>query len=344
MAELLCRADLPKPCHDYAVTIQSSAEALLGILNDILDFSKMEAGKIALSPTNFDPSKSIQDVVSLFEPQAKSRGLSLTQQSNGLPMLIRLDDSRLRQILLNIVGNAVKFTEGGKVHIASHVEHLKSQERIVIVVSDTGIGIPANRLRAIFDSFSQADNDTTRRFGGTGLGLSISQNLARVMGGNISVTSSVGNGSKFKIVLPFAQPTAAEDAPQQQQPAIVPSGLTVLIAEDNKTNRLVIGRLLQGTDNQIHFAHDGEQAVALSREISPDVVFMDMNMPRMDGLKATRAIRALHHPQPRIVALTANGYASDRTACLQAGMDDFLTKPIRREDLLNALSTVGHQR
>jgi PAS domain S-box-containing protein len=342
MADLLCEADLPQEYHSYAETIRGSAEALLSILNDILDLSKLDARRIELHPVDFDPKSCLNGVVQLLQPQADSRGLTLSVHDADLPDQINLDDSRLRQILLNIVGNAVKFTETGSVEVHARIARQGQDDQLVIQVRDTGIGIPQNRLKTIFDSFAQADTDTTRRFGGTGLGLTISQKLAQAMGGTISVSSTLGQGSCFSISLPI-KPLSGQNLPSKQRPtAELPPDLTVLVAEDNKTNRLVIRKFLKGLDIHLHFAHDGEQAVTLNEQIAPDVVFMDMSMPRMDGLTATKIIRAAAGPQPRIVALTANGFASDREACLDAGMDEFLTKPVRKTELLHSLSRVVH--
>ncbi|MGH1355513.1 MAG: ATP-binding protein [Thalassovita sp.] len=340
MADLLCEADLPNEYHSYAETIRGSAEALLSILNDILDLSKLEAGRVELSPVDFDPQTCLQGVVHLMQPQADARGLSLCLDDIGLPERINLDDSRLRQILLNIIGNAVKFTEEGSVEVQAAIRRHDQIDQLEIKVQDTGIGIPQDRQEAIFDSFAQADTDTTRRFGGTGLGLTISRKLADAMGGAITVQSTPGKGSCFTISLPFLPPQAKKKLSGPQDRPEVPADLTVLVAEDNKTNRLVIRKFFKGMDIHLHFAHDGKQAVALSEEIRPDIVFMDMSMPHMDGLTATEIIRATPGPQPKIVALTANGFASDRDACLNAGMDDFLTKPVRKAELLRSLSSI----
>ena len=336
MADLLCDSDLPTEYKGYAETIRGSAEALLTILNDILDLSKLDADRVILSPQDFDPHACLSDVIQLMHPQAKARGLCLTFDDQGLPDCINMDDSRLRQILLNIVGNAVKFTERGGVQITART----TQNQLEIAIQDTGIGIPADRLDRVFDSFAQADADTTRRFGGTGLGLTISRKLAKVMGGGIALGSTPGKGSCFTISLPFHParhpplPPTANSSPKLQK------RLTVLVAEDNKTNRLVVQKFFKNINVALHFAHDGQQAVSLTKDIHPDVVFMDMSMPHMDGLTATRLIRSHSGPQPKIVALTANGFASDRQACLDAGMDDFLTKPLRRSDLLQSLALV----
>jgi PAS domain S-box-containing protein len=335
MADLLCEADLPKEYHGYAQTIRSSAEALLNILNDILDLSKLEAGKVELSPVDFNPRQCFQGVFQLLQPQADAKNLTLEIDASTLPDALHLDDARLRQILLNIVGNAVKFTEAGSVTLRAR---LIENAQLQITVEDTGIGIPEDRLAKIFDSFAQAETATTRRFGGTGLGLTISRMLTTAMGGSIEVRSQPGQGSCFTITLPTGKAQGESASSEPKAHSDIPNDLKVLVAEDNKTNRFIIRKFFSDLDLDLHFAHDGQQAVEMTKKIGPDIIFMDMSMPHMDGLTATKIIRTSAGPQPRIVALTANGFASDREACLNAGMDDFLTKPIRKADLIQSLS------
>lgn len=339
MADLLCDAGLPREYQGYAETIRNSAEALLGILNDILDLSKLDAGQVKLSPVDFDPQACIEAVLKLLSPQADARHLTVSLQNKGLPSCINMDDSRLRQILLNIIGNALKFTETGGVTVRTKVD--ERSKTLLIEVEDTGIGIPQDRLSTIFDSFAQADTNTTRQFGGTGLGLTISRKLADAMGGTIGVRSVQGTGSCFSISLPFSDAAGSDAKAAAPADFEIPNDLTVLVAEDNKTNRLVMRKFFKGVDVRLHFAHDGQQAILMTRKLGPDIVFMDMSMPHMDGLTATEIIRATPGPQPRIVALTANGFASDRAACLSAGMDDFLTKPVRKVELLRSLSMLA---
>jgi len=337
MAEMLCEADLPAEYHGYATTIRSSAEALLAILNDILDLSKLEAGRVELSRADFNPGACIEGVVRLLRPQAKACDLTIELNCQNLPELLNADDTRLRQVLLNVIGNAVKFTETGGVIVTAHTTPNGPGHNLHITVQDTGVGIPVDRIEHIFDPFAQADADTTRRFGGTGLGLSISRQLMAAMGGTISVDSAPNKGSCFSIILPTAAPKLHPKPPHLADSAALPEELTVLVAEDNSTNRLIIAKYLKDTTIQLHFAHDGQEAVQMSQKHHPDIIYMDMSMPRMDGLTATRHIRAGPGPQPRIVALTANGFASDRAACMEAGMDGFLTKPLRKADLFQNL-------
>ncbi|SEQ18074.1 PAS domain-containing hybrid sensor histidine kinase/response regulator [Thalassovita taeanensis] len=342
MADLLCEAPLSPEHHSYAATIRTSAEALLTIINDILDLSKLDAGRVELCQVDFNLRTCIEDVTKLLSPQAQSKGLFLTVETCVANTLINGDDGRLRQILLNVIGNAIKFTESGGVHVTTTEHETDAGPLVMITVLDSGIGIPADRLERVFDQFSQADAATTRRFGGTGLGLTISRMLAHAMGGDIKVSSPEGQGACFTLTFPMRAASGTQTI-YEPVPAIlaeVAQGLVVLVAEDNKTNRLLVRKYLQDAPVSLFFAHDGHQAVEMTQTHQPDIIFMDMSMPGMDGLAATRAIRRECRRQPRIVALTANGFASDRQACLDAGMNDFLAKPVRKAQLLECLALV----
>lgn len=344
MADMLAGTPLNPDQRLYADTIRSSAQVLLTIINDILDLSKLDAGKVRISPVAFDLQACLADTVQLMKPQAVAKGLELTLESDpGLPQTICADDGRLRQILNNLIGNAIKFTETGSVRVMVNSDPRADGVMLTFDVRDTGIGIPAEKLDQIFERFAQADATTTRRFGGTGLGLTISRLLIEAMGGQISVTSQPGAGTCFC----FALPVARADGPPVPAPGSVThdpadadrdlAGKRVLVAEDNKVNRLLIRKYLQDLPLTLEFAHDGQQAVDMVACNCPDLVFMDMSMPGMNGLEATRHIRAAGGCQPVIVALTANAMDSDRQACLAAGMDDFLAKPVRRSDLVDCL-------
>ncbi|MWD28329.1 response regulator [Aquicoccus sp. SCR17] len=344
MVELLDKTELGPEQRLYTETIRSSAEALLTIINDVLDLSKLDSGKLDVAPAPFSPRDCIGQVVQLLRPQADAKALQLALEVDpDLPARASADAGRLRQILVNLLGNAIKFTRQGGVDLT--VTHRPAGAAggptgMEIAVRDTGIGIPPDRLDDIFEPFRQAeDGTTTRNFGGTGLGLTISRLLARRMGGDISVRSTPGAGSCFTLTLPLAPvadaPAASEPAPD---PAALPEGLRVLVAEDNGTNRLILDKFLRGAPIRLSFALNGAEALEAHRADPADVVLMDMAMPVMDGLEATRRIRANQGPQPWIVALTANAFDSDREACLAAGMDDFLTKPVRRAELLDRLA------
>ncbi|RFP91044.1 response regulator [Rhodobacteraceae bacterium 63075] len=347
MAELLRDAQLPKEHASYVETIRYSAEALMRIINDILDFSKLDAGKSVICAVDFDLLACVEGALSILRPKAVENGIYLDLDCAGpLPERLHGDDGRIRQILINIVGNAIKFTHKGGVTLRLSSEPRQDGALLTFEVIDTGIGIAPDRLSTIFDEFNQADGEVTRKYGGTGLGLTISRILAREMGGDITIRSTEGEGSHFTITLPLgnaAQPEAAppvpgaEDAPEERPIRL--DGVKALVADDNKTNRLVIRRYLGETGLDIVYARDGREAVKLTRRHTPRIVFMDMSMPEMDGLTATRQIRADSAlEQPTIVALTANSFASDKAACLSAGMDGFLTKPFKRGELLDWLS------
>jgi len=263
-------------------------------------------------------------------------------QDQALPKYVVGDDGRLRQILLNVVGNAVKFTAKGGVTIKTNIEQDARGHRLKISVIDTGVGIPVDRIKTIFDKFQQADSKITRKFGGTGLGLSISKKLAKLMGGDITVTSNENEGATFDISLKFGiteQQRVSFGRKDVVEKNIAP--MSILIAEDNKTNRFLISKYLQDLPLELNFAHDGLEAVERAHEFQPDLIFMDMSMPNMDGIEATERIRASPDRQPHIIALTANAFASDREACFAAGMNDFLAKPVKKIDLLQKLQDVS---
>ena len=343
LSDLLAELELPSEAQVYAKTIKDSADALLSIINDILDVSKLDAGQLKIDPIEFDLNACFHSSVELLGPQAASKGIYLDViQDDPLPTMVSGDDGRLRQILLNMIGNAVKFTTHGGVTIRTSIQDHGLQYLCKLRIADTGIGIPKDRLGQIFDKFQQADSRTTRRFGGTGLGLSISRQLAKLMGGDISVNSKENEGSEFVVTLKFGKPEHPNLANTKVaffKDEIAP--MSILIAEDNKTNRFLISKYLQNLPLKVHFAHDGREAVDISEKIKPDLIFMDMSMPEMDGLEATQHIRGSAHAQPHIIALTANAYASDRDACFAAGMDDFLAKPVKKADLLSKLREVS---
>lgn len=342
MADLLSEARLDPNADLYVKTIRHSAEALLTIINDILDFSKLRAGKMHINPVTFDLRECITSVERLLQPQAQDKDLSLTCDLPAeLPHYIRGDDVRLRQVLVNVIGNAIKFTESGGVTVSARCAPSDTGLTLHMDISDTGIGIPADRLEHIFEQFAQADGATTRRFGGTGLGLSISRRLVQRMGGDITVRSTPGQGSCFSIFVPLEEARQAPEKQDDTQPSVSPSqlnGMTILLAEDNKTNRLVISKFLNDSQVRLVTAQDGRQAVELAKEHHPDVILMDMSMPEMDGIDATKAIRKMPCAQPRIIALTANAYQSDKEACLEAGMDAFLSKPVRKVQLIKEIA------
>lgn len=344
MANLLRSTPLEPDQGDYVETILSSGQAMLKIINDILDLSRLRAGKMEMAPESFALRHCVEGAVNLVRPECQRKGLELILQSApDLPDRVRGDEGRIRQVLVNLLGNAVKFTEDGSVTVSVDAEPEEDGWRVSFAVVDTGIGIPADKQSAIFESFTQADANTARRFGGSGLGLTISRQLVEVMGGRLTMSSEVGQGSCFCLSLPLgrADPLAdpkpsADPAPDKDTTAL--AGLDLLVAEDSEVNRYLLERFLEDTGMRLRFAHDGGQAVDMVVQRKPDVILMDMSMPVLSGIDATREIRRQPGRQPVIVALTANAFEDDRQACLDAGMDDFLTKPVDRSELIECLS------
>ena len=347
MAQMLEDTSLDPEQQLYTGTILSSAKTLLALINDVLDLSKLDANKVSFSRVDFDIHESFQETLRLLQPQAREKGLTLVLDvPDSPPKNVHGDDRRIRQILLNLVGNAIKFTDTGEVRVTLDIKPRGDALSLRFSVKDTGIGIPGNKLDRIFEHFSQADAATTRRYGGTGLGLAISRKLTKAMGGEITVTSEVGVGTSLTVTLELEVAKSVGDTEgdagfSKNTVPLVPSGMRILVAEDNKVNRLVMKKFLRDIPIELEFAHNGSEAVEMVQERRPHLVFMDMSMPVMSGLEATRVIRDSEGTQPVIVALTANAFDSDRDACLQAGMDEFLSKPLNRNDLLAVLQRYG---
>jgi signal transduction histidine kinase len=336
---------------EHLETAQYSAEALLTILNDILDFSRLEAGNLEFDATHFDLFKTVDSVVKLMDARTRAASLSLSvDYAPDLPRMLVGDAGRLRQVLLNLLSNALKFTEKGGVSL--HVDRASAdseQVHLRFTVIDSGIGIAPEAQGRLFQSFSQADGSISRRFGGTGLGLSICRKIVELQGGRIGVDSTLGIGSRFWFELAFA-PGAADmtDAAPASVEALAPcnDGLRILLAEDNEINQKVATSLLKKAGHSVHVVPNGHEAVRAVQSGAYDVILMDMHMPEMDGLAATRAIRCLPPPASSlpIVALTAAGALADIQTCMDAGMNYFLVKPFRMERLgsiLDALPSRG---
>ena len=333
---------------DYARTLLSSGQALQAILDDILDLSKVEAGKLHLESIAFSPAQLLHDTRSLFAAAAHQKGLRLEHAWQGTDQLYLGDPARLRQMLSNLVGNAIKFTERGHVHIeAFEVSREGSHARLVFAVTDSGIGIAQAQQGQLFQPFSQMDVSITRRYGGTGLGLSIVSRLARLMGGSVGVESEAGQGSRFWFEI--TSEVKAQDVPKvaaastgvsvaPRQVVTPPLKGRILVVDDNPTNRKVAQVMLQKQGLTCDMVEDGLKAVnAMTSGAAPDLILMDCQMPVMDGLEATRRIRswelASGHGRTPIVALTAGALAEDRERCTAAGMDDFLAKPVTTQQL-----------
>ncbi|MBO6897671.1 MAG: response regulator [Shimia sp.] len=348
MADLLSETNLDEDQGRYTDTIRGSSQALMAIINDILDLSKLDAGRMELHPVSFSPRACLQETLDLLMPAARSKGLELSLRVDDLaPEFIKADDGRLRQVVTNIVGNAIKFTEDGGVYITlSHAEDSRGK-RLICEVTDTGIGISKENQERIFDHFSQAEAATTRKFGGTGLGLSISKHILDVMGGAISVDSEVGQGATFHLEIPYEEADLRREMTGSlghEGPRKLLPGLRVVVAEDNKTNRFLLKKFFGDQPVELAFAKDGVEAVEVVQTFAPDLVLMDMSMPRKSGLDATREIRELPIDQPAIVALTAHAFDEEMQACLDAGMDDFLTKPIRKAVLIDWIAQFQDRR
>jgi signal transduction histidine kinase/ActR/RegA family two-component response regulator len=348
MAELALDSSLNPDQREYLQTVKFSADGLLGILNDVLDFSKIESRRLDLEAIPFDIRDLLAGTLRPLELRARQKGLDLaTEVADAVPRVIVGDPGRLRQVLSNLVGNAIKFTTHGQIRVAVAQEAEAGAGLVLrFVVTDTGIGIPESQQRVIFEPFRQADGSTTRQFGGSGLGLAISRELVALMQGRLWLESAPGHGStftftaRFGIGTPDAQ-TAAAPAAMSVAGTLSP-GLRrrVLVAEDNATNMRLAQILLERRGHTVILAANGHEALALVEEAHPDVVLLDIQMPEVSGYEVARRIRARERRtgrRVRIVALTADAMPGTRAACLAAGMDDYLSKPVRREDLLAAV-------
>ncbi|PTY00490.1 hypothetical protein DB354_01225 [Opitutus sp. ER46] len=352
MTSLLLDSPLTTEQQDYVDTIRRSGDLLLTIINDILDFSKIESGRMDFEKTEFDLQQAVQGAVDLLMPKARQKGLILTLEIEPtVPARVRGDPTRLRQILVNLTGNAVKFTHQGGVVLAVRLVAQDSRRiELLFAVRDTGIGIPESARARLFQAFTQVDASITRRFGGTGLGLAISQRLVTMMGGRLWVESTEGVGSTFYFTFP-AEPAGDDEAPAGEATATEriapatgsvtpPRAEQVLVAEDNTVNQKVALLLLQKLGYLADVAADGREVLEAVKRDRYDIILMDVQMPVMDGLAAARAIRDLELPpdeQPWIIAVTASASRADREACIAAGMNDHITKPILYDELCAAL-------
>jgi signal transduction histidine kinase/CheY-like chemotaxis protein len=350
LSAVLANSNIDSEAQHLAHSIHDSSNNLLRLLNDILDISKLDAGKVELESKTFSLSALIDSTVSMFEGQALKKGLVIRAAvDDGLPGAIVGDEARLRQVVLNLMSNAIKFTDKGHVEIAARcLGRVDAAATLEVTVSDSGIGIAPDRIGVLFSDFLQVDSSINRRYGGTGLGLAISKRIIQQMGGDIRVESALSAGSTFgfTLTLPVADMGAlavgaaesVDDEFERKLMRLDPP-LSILLAEDNATNQLVFTKLMQRYGH-ITVAANGRIAVDHAAGLVFDVVFMDMRMPEMDGLEATRAIRALGGAQGRvpIIALTANAFADDIKACRDAGMDEFIAKPVRKKVLMEKLA------
>jgi len=340
LARLLQDTPLNQDQTHLVRTLGLSSQALLAVLNDVLDFSKIEAGQLSLEEVPVDLRELASSVVDLLQPGADDKGIDLyVNVEADVPEAVAGDPTRLRQLLTNLVSNAIKFTSEGEVAVRLGTLHGGG---VRLTVRDTGIGIAADALPDLFDAFTQADASTTRQFGGTGLGLAICKRLVDVMGGELTCESQQGVGSTFTADLPLREiRSQLSDTPEGGP--ITLTGVRVLVAEDNSVNQLVIERLLLRMGVEVVLVADGRAAVDAVREQAFDLVLMDLHMPVLDGLNATREIRALPEPagSTPVVALTASALAADRARCLAAGMVDHLGKPIDPRALADVLRSAA---
>jgi signal transduction histidine kinase/CheY-like chemotaxis protein len=360
-AELCLAPDIPETDRRrYAEIIHTNGEHLLSVINDILDVSKIEAGRMTVEPTLCSPFDVVSEVRALMEVRAREKGLELSVAiASPVPEIVRTDPTRLRQILLNLVNNAIKFTDQGSVVLRFGMETVAENaahvEKLVFEVRDTGVGLSREQIERVFRPFVQADTSTTRRYGGSGLGLTISQTLARLLGGDLTCLSEPGRGSTFRVLIdpgPLEEVRRLEQFPESSEGeprAVPPAGSLgpelrgrVLLAEDVSVNRRLISTILLRTGIRVEEAENGrvavEKTLAARESGEPfDIVFMDMQMPEMDGYEATARLRQAGYLRP-IVALTSHSMSGERQRCLENGCDEYMTKPIDRLVLLQVLT------
>jgi signal transduction histidine kinase/CheY-like chemotaxis protein len=358
MTDLVLDTSLTPQQRTYLQAVKKSSESLLVVINDILDFSKIEAGKLAIENIPFSLHDAIEEMLLPLRIRATEKQLQLELElQEGMPTHYTGDPGRIRQVITNLIGNAIKFTGRGTVRLSIEADGVYSP-MVHFRVQDTGIGIAQDKQNLIFEAFTQADSSTTRNFGGTGLGLSISSKLVHMMGGSIWLESLTGHGSTFHFtlnlrplveMLPVALPATESKAVQLPVLAFSESGvartLDVLLVEDHPINQLLASKLIEKEGHKVTLAENGEVGLQAVMEKQFDVVFMDMQMPVMNGLEATRGIREFERAAGRkpvaIVAITANAMPADRAACTEAGMDDFLSKPFKATDIQEILQGIS---
>ncbi len=340
MSDLLRGSPLPEKERQLAETVHRSGEALLTIINDLLDLSKIEAGKLTLENVPFDLRLTVEAALDIMRGQADQKGLGLFMEyPAAAPQWLVGDPERLRQVLINLLGNAIKFTEQGEVRVVVQIDNA-GPDRILplrISVWDTGVGVRAEDRERIFDSFQQADLSTTRKYGGTGLGLTIVRELVEMMGGMIELESSSGQGSGFTVhlQLEIGAPPQVESLQKAHEPLVERShraGQSMLLVEDNATTRQLVQLLLEGSGLELFIVENGLKAIEFLKGEKVDLIFMDCQMPGMDGFETTRQLRSMGLQVP-VIALTAHAREEDEHRCLAAGMDDFLGKPFRKFEL-----------
>jgi PAS domain S-box-containing protein len=347
MTRMLRDTPLTKAQHEIAQTIQSSAEALLTIINDILDFSKIEAGKLEFETVDIDLPDVLAGTLGLMQCQAQAKGIQIhsTVEAN-VPAFLRGDAGRLRQVLINLLNNAIKFTAQGEIRLQISLDRQSDETAVLrFRISDTGIGIPPEVQERLFEAFAQGDASTTRKYGGTGLGLAICKQLVAKMRGDIGVESAPGQGSTFWFTVELTKQPANPVRPVEVEPAgeqsaemgPLASGLRILIAEDNVVNQRVAAYELSQLGYSADTVADGCEVLEALSRIPYAIILMDCHMPELDGYETTRRIRAAGGHQPYIIAITANAMQGDKEVCLAAGMDNYVSKPLRGSELKAAL-------
>jgi len=349
LAALLLETPLSDKQHQYASDLKSSASILATVINDVLDLSKIESGMSEVDVTEFDLNVMLNELITLLGTNASSNNTRLVYTSKNLESVaVTSDITKLRQIIINLVSNAIKFTHKGTVRITAKLKQPSTEtvgaNRLVIAVKDSGIGIEPDRLEHIFDKFTQSDSSITREYGGTGLGLTIARQLAQLLGGDIKVVSKVGEGSCFTVTANVQSRLKVESSTdsvlvKKARDASLPSGLKVLLAEDNAINAVVAQALLEQLNCIVEHVDNGLKAAARVEEGGIDVVFMDVHMPVMDGIEATKRIRKLNGDlgQTPVIGLTAEAFKERHIVFKQAGMDDIVTKPVTVEALQESL-------
>ena len=346
MTELVLDSKLTPKQRDHLKTVRDSAEALLALIEDILDFSKIEARKLEVERLEFRLRQTLEDVLKILAFRASPSVLELScDVRDDAPDLLIGDPNRLRQVLINLVGNAIKFTSKGQIIIRVRPESINKDETLLLFsISDTGIGIPPEKQKVIFEAFAQADASTTRTYGGTGLGLAISNQLVQLMGGRISIESTPQVGSTFYFTIPFGiaqkRKAEAEAASKRASTPAVRARLNVLLVEDNAVNQKLARLLLRKLGHRAAIAANGQAALRALKRRAFDLILMDIQMPVMGGIETTAAIRREEAQTGRhipIIAMTAHAMSGDRERAIEAGMDDYVSKPIRFEELRRAV-------
>lgn len=338
MTDLLLHTDISEEQRNYLSVLKSSGQNLLSLINDILDYSKIEAGKLELEAISLSPKQLLDELAFIFKPQFDDKHLAFKLEIDSqVPQWIIGDPTRLRQVFFNLISNALKFTQQGSVTI--RLLATSDNHTLQAQIEDTGIGISHQAQQTLFQAFQQADSSITRQFGGTGLGLAICSHIVKAMQGSIWVESELGQGSRFCFDFHAKPGQALHKNTLSSTDKVDFSHIKTLVVEDNPINQMLVVKYLEKLQIQPQTANNGLEAIEKLQQQNFDLVLMDMQMPKMDGLSATRFIRALSHlHQPIILALTANAFQEDQKACFEAGMNGFLTKPITLNTLQNAIN------